>query len=156
MDSFLETLRGFLSPVWLWLVVGIILLILEFEIPGLIVFFFAVGAFATAVVCLIPDVPLSIQLLVFLTVSIVSLLLLRKYLKNIFHGYTQSNPDESVIEEDFKGKKVLVISGIAPGRPGKVEFNGTGWEAEADEEIPADSLVEIVNIRNLSLIVKKV
>jgi inner membrane protein len=156
MESFLESLKGFLTPVWLWLVAGIILLILELELPGLILFFFAVGAFVTAVVCIIPDVPLSIQLLVFLVVSVVSLVLLRKCLKNIFYGYTKSESNESVIEQDFKGKKVVVTSNIAPGRPGKVEFNGTDWKAEADEEILADTLVEIVDIRNLSLIVKKV
>ena len=156
MESFIETLRGFLSPGWLWFIAGMVLLILEFEMPGLIVFFFGVGAIVTAVLTWLLPIPLAVQLGIFLVVSIASLVLLRKYLKSIFYGYTNSEDNESVLEEDFKGKRVIVISDIAPGRPGKVDFQGTHWKAEADEEIPVDSLVEIITNHNLSLYVKKV
>lgn len=156
MESFIESLREFLTPGWLWFLAGMLLLIIEFGMPGLIALFFGIGAIVTAIFTWIFPIPLAFQLTIFLIVSVASLVLLRKHFKTIFYGYTKSGESESIIEEDFKGKRVVVTSDIAPGRPGKVEFQGTQWIAEADEEIAADSLVEIITNRNLSLYVKKV
>ena len=44
----MDALKGFMRPEFVWAVVGMLLLLAEFGLPGLIVFFFALGAFLVA------------------------------------------------------------------------------------------------------------
>ena len=55
----METLKDFFKPELIWILVGIILFVMEFGVPGLIVFFFGVGACAVAVVCFFAETKLA-------------------------------------------------------------------------------------------------
>jgi len=56
--------------------------------------------------------------------------------------------------EEFIGQKAVVKEKITPKAGGKVEFHGTNWLAEADEEIAVETVVEIVGKENITLKVK--
>jgi membrane protein implicated in regulation of membrane protease activity len=150
----METLKEFLKPELIWFIIGLVLLIAEFVMPGLIIFFFGIGACVVALVCLLTDISLNTQLLIFILSSILSLLCLRRWLKGIFMGYIVSKQDITENIEEFIGKRAVVKEKITPQVPGKVEFHGTNWTAEADEEIAAETPVKIVGKDNITLKVK--
>jgi len=129
------------------------LLVVEFTMPGLVIFFFGVAAWVVALVCFFVDLSLNAQLGLFLVSSVLLIIALRKYVKNIFIGDVQEE-DGSQQMEGFKGEKARVTEAIKPPRSGRIEFRGTGWNAESDQEIEIGVTVEIIGKRNITLMVK--
>lgn len=139
-----------------WFVVGLVLALAEFIIPGLIVIFFAVGAWITALALMAGVIEsFNEQLLVFLISSILSLVLFRKHGRRYFEGKVSGKllPGESL--DDVSGQRAVALTAIKPNAlGGKVEFNGTPWAAEAEVEIVPGAVVEIVSRNNLTLRVR--
>jgi len=152
----MERLKEFLTPEIIWFLVGLVLVLAEFMIPGLVIIFFAIGAWIVAAVCLIEPQSLTVQLGVFLVSSVVSLLVLRRWAKGVFKGFGAVNADMNVDLEEFIGQRAVVTKAITPTTTGKVEFHGTGWNAEATEEIAEGTTVEIIQKDNLTLKVKTI
>jgi membrane protein implicated in regulation of membrane protease activity len=150
----MDIIKDFLRPEIIWFLVGLVLLILEFILPGLIIAFFGVGAWIVALVCLITDISLNTQLIIFIISSVLSLLCLRKWLKGIFLGHSGSKQNLEENLEEFIGQKAVVKEKIMPNSGGKVEFHGTNWLAEADEEIAEGATVRIIGKDNITLKVK--
>ena len=147
-------------PSWLnaelvWFIIGLVLLLLEFTLPGIIIFFFGIGAWITGLVCFFVDIDVNVQLIIFLVSSVVLLLLFRKRIKGMFEKKEGEYPNLESPDE-FRGRKVKVVREIAPDSPGKVEFRGTQWAAEADVSISEGATVEIVDKSNITLKVKPV
>jgi membrane protein implicated in regulation of membrane protease activity len=149
-----DSIKEYLKPELIWFLVGLLLLLLEFAAPGLIVFFFGLGACIVAVVCLLTDITLNTQLIIFIVSSFLFLLILRKWLKGVFLGHTTSKQDLTEDLEDFLGQRAVVKEKIVPKAGGKVEFHGTNWVAQADQEIPEGTVVEIIGKENITLKVK--
>ena len=155
----LDAIKDFLKPELIWFLVGLVLLVFEFIMPGLIIGFFGVGAWIVAIICLLSAYvtgSINTQLIIFIIASVLSLLLLRKWLKGIFIGHVKSKQDMTEDLNEFIGERVVVKEKITPKAGGKVELHGTNWEAEADEEIAAGTVVEIIAKDNLTLKVKVV
>lgn len=148
-------LNDWLDPKVLWIVAGIVMLILEFIIPGLIIFFFGAGAILTGIVCMVFDVPIGLQFIIFGVTSVVSLILLRNRFSSVFHGKVNSSSTENDFDEVI-GEKCKVVQTIPANNFGKVEFRGSNWKAIADEEISVDETVEIIKKENITLKVKKI
>lgn len=146
----------------IWFIAGVVFFLLELAIPGFVIFFFGIGAWVVGIAALFGLENLTIQLIIFLAVSILSLIFFRKKVHGIFKGKAKtfdSKDDDKLGEfiEDVIGKKAKVIVDIIPGDiNGKVEFRGTQWEAEADEEIKAGAVVEIIGRDSITLKVKAV
>jgi len=150
----METWADWLNPPVIWFIVGFVLILLEFGIPGLITLFFGIGAWIVAILCLFIDMSIDIQLIIFIIVSVISLIFLRKHFKKLYRGKMDKSkfgPDEL---EEFIGHKAKATNEIAPNHPGKVEFHGTQWSAESNEEIKKGEIVEIIEKNNLTFIVK--
>jgi membrane protein implicated in regulation of membrane protease activity len=150
----MDTLKDFLKPEIIWFLIGLALLIMEFVLPGLIIAFFGIGAWIVALVCLITNIGINTQLIIFIVSSVLSLLCLRKWLKGVFLGHTVSKQNLKENLEEFIGQKAVVKENITPKSGGKVEFHGTNWAAEADEEIAKGTVVEIIGKDNITLKVK--
>jgi membrane protein implicated in regulation of membrane protease activity len=148
--------KDFLKPEYIWAFVGVFLLIMEVFMPGLIVFFFGVGALVVAIACAIWHITINTQLILFMMTSVVLLIALRRWLKGVFMGFTSDSQDSQKNTQDFVGKKVIVIQAISSIQPGIVELNGTNWKAAAQTAIEAGSVVEILGNDNLTLLVKPV
>jgi len=144
-----------LSPELVWFVLGLILIMLEFGIPGLVTIFFGLGAWVVALLCLLFNIPLNLQIIVFIIASIIPLVLLRKWFKTLLEGRTNVGPVDIEELEEFLGKKAVVVQKITPETKGRVEFRGSTWKAEAYETIPVGTSVEIVDKNNITLVVKK-
>lgn len=140
------------SPAFWWAIVGIGLMLCEFMVPGLILFFFGLGALITALAALfVPS--LAVQLAVFAAASLVSLFGLRRLLKPVFMG-KESAVNEDTFSEGMTGQEAAVSQAILPGEAGKVMLNGTAWKAEADEPLAVGDKVVVTGQRSLTLIVK--
>lgn len=152
MDAWREWLR----PDLIWFFIGLFLLFVEMVLPGLIVAFFAFGAWVVAAVQLFHPLTLNQQLALFIMASVLLLALARSWLKNMFSGYVSSRNDGSVDLGEFVGQRAMVIQKITPKLPGRVEFHGTTWQAEADGDIAEGTVVEIREKDNLTLRVRPV
>ncbi|MGB9697121.1 MAG: NfeD family protein [Ignavibacteria bacterium] len=140
-----------------WFLIGIGFMLLEFIVPGFVIFFFGAGAWVVALVTALGVNNLNVQLLVFLVSSILLLVLLRTSVKKYFEGKVSKKDLGEELIESVKGEKAVVVSDISPNKiGGKVEFHGTHWNAEADEEIKKGEVVEIMDRKNLVLKVKKI
>ena len=137
-------LKEWLKPELIWFLSGLIMLLSEFAMPGLIIFFFGIGAWLVALICLFTDISINIQLTLFLIASILLLVSLRKWLKNIFVGRTDPKESTDELLQEFVGGKAVVIREIDPQTGGKVEFHGTNWNAESDEIIDQGTSVQII------------
>ncbi len=146
------SLQEWLSPQVVWFALGIVLLLVEFASPGLIAGFFGLGAWLVALLCLVVEIPLNLQLCIFVILSVVSLLGFRSKFKTLLNQ--EGRVAHDTISEEFVGRRALVTREIQSDRAGKVEFRGTYWEAEAEETIPVDSAVEIVGKKNLTVTVR--
>ncbi len=143
-----------MDPVLFWFLLGLALMLAELVLPGFVILFFGIGAWVTAAAIALGLLPsFNGQLIVFLIASVGSLLLFRKKGRAIFVGRVAGTPDADL--EDVVGRKAVVVAEIRPqALDGKVEFNGTHWQAESDTTIAVGTTVEIARRSNLILFVK--
>jgi len=139
------------NPGLLWFIAGLALLLTELFAPSLILVFFGLGAWIVTALCLLFNIGLPTQLIVFAVSSIVLLVFLRKKLKPVFLGYVSSKQNSGQNMDDFFEKEAVVVARIEPGKPGKVEFNGVAWDAVSDSGLDVDSRVKIIDRSGLKL-----
>ncbi|MGQ9620412.1 MAG: NfeD family protein [Bacteroidales bacterium] len=140
------------KPELLWFILGLILFLLELVLPGFVIFFFGLGAWVTALACLLFSPGTDIQILIFAVTSVLSLVALRRLIqKKIFYGKTDYG---ELVEDEFTGKEAKALTDITPGKKGKVEFKGTTWSAESEVTVEEGDIVIIMKKDNFNLIVK--
>ncbi|TAJ15348.1 NfeD family protein [Marinilabiliaceae bacterium JC017] len=138
------------NPVLAWFLVGLVLLFLEFLIPGVLVLFFGVGAWLTALACLFFDISLGLQFFIFGISSVCIMLMLRKrIMTKLYKRDAVNDPDE-----EFIGQIGVCEKKIIPNDTGKVAFKGTSWNASSPMEIAVGKKVRIIGKEGLSLIVQ--
>lgn len=150
----MEIIKDLLKPEIIWTLVGLGLLFLELMLPGLIVFFFGVGALIVAGICFFAEISINLQLGIFIVTSIALLIILRGLLKKVFMGHSKSADGDGSSLSEFVGERAIVKEKITPQRPGKVEFHGSNWAAIADGTIEEGATVEITAQDNITLKVK--
>ncbi len=152
----MDGLKDFLRPELIWFAVGLVLLIGEFIIPGLIIAFFAVGAWIVAGVCLATPISLNAQLALFIASSVICLVGARRWVRGMFSGFATDKQDASIDINEFVGQRAVVTNAITSTLAGRVEFHGTHWTAKADEAIAEGAVVEITKKESATLTVKPV
>ena len=134
----------------IWLVLMVVFIAMEAATVQLISTWFAVGALASMIVCLL-GAEVWLQLVVFFAVSIVLLSLLfpmaRKHLKP---KLVATNADALV------NRICVVTEDIDPVEGGRVKLGDVTWSARADAVIPAGSLVKILRIQGTKVFVEQV
>ncbi len=142
-------------PELIWFLIGLVLLLIEFSAPGLVIFFFGLGAWFVAATCAFIPLELNGQLGLFLLVSVLSLLFFRKRLQQIFGG----RRDEVVAEDEasqFTGHHGRLTESVRDGQRGRMEINGTSWQVESKVPIVAGTLVEVVGKNSITLKVRSI
>jgi membrane protein implicated in regulation of membrane protease activity len=142
----------FSRPEIFWFVLGLVLFLLELVVPGFFIFFFGLGAWVTALVCLIGQPGTNLQIIIFAITSVISLILLRRIIQKKFF-YSKGTQSED-IEDEFTGKEALATIDFGGIKNGKVEFKGTTWDAESSSEINEGQRVIIIEKDSFKLIVK--
>ena len=137
-------LGNLVTPWLVWFLLGVAVAFLELYLPGFIVLFFGFGCWVTAAAVAVWDLSLTAQVGTFITASVLSLLLLRKWLIGVFRGASSDSLDDGL--DDFPhGARVTVRQTITPSVHGRIQYRGTTWPAAADETIEAGSPAEIVD-----------
>ena len=125
----------------IWLIMGFICFVLEMALPGFIVIFFGIGAWITALACWFLPISVNQQLAIFLIVSLITLLTLRRFIQRRFSGDDSAETDGVSV---VVGESVIVLEDIEPPKEGKIRYSGTQWRAIADEPVAKDSPAVIV------------
>lgn len=144
-------MEGFLNNAVIWFGLGLALFLLEFLVPGFILFFFGVGAWIVAIITFFFDISINTQLIIFVASSVLSVLLFRNWVKRKF-GLGLSATE--MLEDEFIGKTAIAETPIYPGKKGRVEFKGTEWDACSEEPIAPGENVIITRIESILLHVK--
>jgi inner membrane protein len=139
----------FSRPELLWFLIGLALFLLELVVPGFIIFFFGVGAWVTALICLIANPGTNLQIVIFAVASVLSLIALRRIIQKRF--FYSKNSNSEAVEDEFTGKEGIAIMDFGKTIKGKVEFKGTRWNAESETEIKEGQSVIIVKKESLNL-----
>jgi membrane protein implicated in regulation of membrane protease activity len=123
-------MESFFLAWWMWLVVGVVLLLAEMAAPGgFYLFFFGVGAMAVGLLAAADLAgPLWLQLLLFAGVSVLALLLFRQRLLQTFH-----KPGKEV--DTMVGEAGVLLADLAAGDTGKIELRGTVWKARTSSGV---------------------
>lgn len=144
MDQFFST------PV-IWFIIGFIFFLLEFAVPGFILFFFGLGAWTVAALVMLTDISLNTQIMTFLGVSLLSVIVLRSWIRKKLR---MTSPRDRDLPDEIIGKTATAETPIMPGRQGKVRFRGTSWNAASTDVIEEGQEVTIVGYESILLHVK--
>jgi membrane protein implicated in regulation of membrane protease activity len=121
-----------MSATVVWVIGGVLCALVELATPLMVVIFFAFGALAAAVAAGI-GYGLDWQIGSFITVSILSLALLRKRARAFFSGRAKPGEDEGA--HPMAGRSGVVSKSIAPPEPGEIHIGGSFWRATADRSV---------------------
>ncbi|MDA8126136.1 MAG: NfeD family protein [Deltaproteobacteria bacterium] len=132
-------------PWLLWFLAGIAIMLAELAVPGFVILFFGVGCWGAAVVAVFAPESYSVQVAVFLTVAVISLITLRKVAMRVFVGRSEG-PDTDDEGNVPKGARVTLEENLEAGRVGRVRFRGALWDAVSEERIPAGADAEIIGV----------
>nr|WP_320117577.1 NfeD family protein [uncultured Marinifilum sp.] len=141
--------------IWhLWLFLTISLFVIEIIILTFTSLCFGAGAFVTGILAYL-GCDTSIQITSFLMISIISLLLVKPYLKNnmVSHTALKMNFSDNLI-----GKEAYVIEKINQSKNiGKVIIGGSAWKAKSlyGEEIRKGAFVRIIKFDQFTVTVKE-
>ncbi|ABS25143.1 NfeD family protein [Anaeromyxobacter sp. Fw109-5] len=109
---------------WLWVLVGLALLLVELVTPGgLFALFFGVGALCVAVLAAL-GVGSVAQWLAFSALSLALLATLRRALQDRLQG--RHAPVDSLV-----GEEAVLLADLPPGGEAKAELRGVPWNARA-------------------------
>ncbi|KAF3981046.1 MAG: NfeD family protein [Methylococcales symbiont of Hymedesmia sp. n. MRB-2018] len=138
---------------WYWWVFAIFMLGTEVMAPGFFFLWLSVAGFVVGLeLFLIPSTSVEIQLLLFSTLSIVSIYSWRRYGKTY-----RSESDQPLLSQrgvQYIGRIFSVSQAIENGR-GKVKIGDSIWTVEGDD-CAVDTKVEVVDIDGTIFTVKAV
>ena len=130
----------------IWFLIGVGFLIAEFIIPTFIMFFFAIGAVIVSIVTACFDLSINSQIILFALSSVISLVLLRNYMKNIFKGNESKGEDKYFDNTIDSNENIGIVSKtIDPNSFGQIKYKGTFYKAQSDSFIDEGKKVKIVS-----------
>lgn len=139
------------NPATVWFIIGLICVVAEFMIPGVVIIFFGAGAWVVALLLLVIKVNFLLQLIIFAGVSVLCLVLLRKQV------IQQKNnlPDPT---DEFMGKTAIVHKEFKSGEIGQVTFKGALWKASttAAKSLVPGEYVRIIGHESIVLQVESI
>lgn len=137
---------------WIWMLLGLLLLLAELVTPGGFYFiFFGVGAVVVGSLAgMDSGGPVWFQLLLFSVLSLASLWLFREKLLKL----TEGAPDQNV--DSLIGETAVAIDEIPANGIGKVELRGTAWNARnvGDKPLKNGARAKAERIEGLMLFVR--
>jgi membrane protein implicated in regulation of membrane protease activity len=132
---------------WLWVVMGVVLLVVEMATPGgLFAIFFGIGAFLIAPVAAL-GAPPWVQWMLYTAASLVMLATLRGVLAQRLKA-RGSGPVDSLV-----GESATLLDDLAPGGEAKAELRGTQWNARSTSAvaIPRGRRCHVERVEGLTL-----
>ena len=138
----------------IWLGIFVLAIVIEALTADLVTIWFAFGGVIALVISFIPGVNWWIELIVFMVISVVTLLCLRPIATKLLkRNIVSSNVDEMI------HKKGKMIKGCDELNHGEVKINGVIWTAISSDEhqdIKEGTLVEVLAVDGNKLVVKEI
>jgi membrane protein implicated in regulation of membrane protease activity len=133
---------------WLWLLVGVGLLIVELVTAGsFFAFFFGAAAFIVGLLTALHlGGPEWVQWALFVVLSGGGVLIFRRPVMQRFGLHPPALP-----EQEMRGEWALVTEEVRPGAVGKVELRGTTWTARANRTVHVGERVPVERIDGLTV-----
>ena len=142
-----------ISMTVLWLIILVVLVIIELLTMGLTTIWFAGGALVATVLSIF-NVPVSVQIIVFLVVSAVLLYFTRPIAVKYFNKDRVRTNAESLV-----GRQAIVISEIDNLQGiGQVSIGGMEWSARTRDDntkLPVGTVATVLAINGVKLIVEE-
>ena len=138
--------------IYIWLGLTVVFALLEAASAQLTTVWFALGSVVAFILALCGVKSVTVQVIVFVVVSVAALVLTRPLVKKILHKRVEAtNADRNVGETGVTVTEINNIDG-----KGEVKVNGTVWTARSldDSVIPQGVKVTVVRIEGVKLIVK--
>jgi membrane protein implicated in regulation of membrane protease activity len=143
------------NPVLIWFLAGLALLLFEFTVPGIILVFFGIGAWITALTTWAGLTGgWTSQLLTFAVSSVVLLVFLRRRFRTRLFGHLTGGQDPQDNLDEFRGQVVVVTQDIDPEQGGRVEYKGADWSARCNLALPAGCRAVILSVDGITLVVR--
>lgn len=152
------------NPTFLWLCFGVVLMISEFVVPGLIVVFLGVAAVLVAGAQHLGWVSeLPNALLLWFLLSLGMVLFLRSFLEALLPGETERTSTDE--DADTFGSLVSVVAecGVGEGNGGRIVLHGVEWPAQVtgipgqpNRSIKQGAAAEIVGRENLTWLIEPI
>jgi membrane protein implicated in regulation of membrane protease activity len=137
---------------WMWMLLGLMLLLAELVTPGGFYFiFFGIGAVVVGILAGIGAAgPAWLQFLLFSILSLVTLWLFREKLLRL----TQETPDQKV--DSLIGETAVAMGEIPVNGIGKVELRGAAWNARntGGEVLKNSQRAKVERVEGLMLFVR--
>ena len=133
---------------YIWLAIAVILAIIEMSTVNLVSIWYIISSIASMIASLFTD-NVGIQVAIFVLGGTLLLILTKDAIKKILPVSTKTNIDRII------GMKGIVTEKITKKTPGAVKVDGKYWTAVADESIPVDETVLILEINSTKLKVKR-
>ena len=133
---------------YIWLIIAISLAILEMITINLVSIWFVISALVAMIASLfIENIP--IQITIFVILGLILLILTKDAIKKLVPEKSKTNIDRII------GMEGIVTEKITKKNSGEVKVDGKKWTAIADETIPEESIVKILEINSTKLKVKR-
>ncbi|MBO6241166.1 MAG: NfeD family protein [Butyrivibrio sp.] len=137
----------------IWLIVAVVFGILELITTSLVSIWFVFGAVVAMIVALF-NAPVLFQVIVFIIISVVSLLFTRPLAKKYLNDKIVKTNIDSLV-----GRTLIAKTDIDNLKmSGKADLDGTTWivVSEDDSLISAGEEIEVVKIEGAKLIVRRI
>lgn len=146
MEALLAWLEG--ANHWGWWIFGILLIVLEVAAPGAVFLWMGIAAGVVGVaVFFAPGLPWEYQFLVFAILSVVSVLVARRYLKS--RPIETDQPSLNRRGSQYIGRVFTLAEPIVDGR-GKLHVDDTMWKIEGPD-LPQGKKVTVTTIEGVIL-----
>lgn len=137
----------------IWLGIFVLSLVIEAIGADLVSIFFAAGSLVALIIAFIPEVPWWVEIIVFVVISIASLLALRPVIKRFMkRNIISSNVDEFIHETAIVTEKVDRLH-IGAVKRGDITWTAIGLNDKDKFEVGEE--VEILAIKGNKLIIGK-
>lgn len=133
-----------MSAATIWILLGTLCFGVEVISMTLVLVFFGVGAWAAAAAAWL-DLTFAPQVLLFITCSLLTLVLLRSRLRRVFSG--QARTSRPAPEHLLIGRTGVVTKALHHGETGEISIDGSFWRAVAESDIAEGKPVRVLGHR---------
>ena len=141
--QYLETLAY-----WDWFIAGLVLVILEIFAPGAVFLWLGIAAGVVgAVVFFAPDLDWKFQFTLFAVLSVVSIVVSRRYLKR--RPLETDHPNLNRRGAQYVGRDLILDAALSGGR-GRLRVDDTTWRVEGPD-LPAGAKVRVTAVNGATL-----
>lgn len=137
--------------IWVWLGIIVLSLVIEFSTMEMASIWFAIGGFFSLILAAF-SVDLTYQLIVFIVVSLLLLISVRKWALKLL-----TNNDDKTNLQLLVGEEFELITAINNGVGGTVKVNGVVWSVICNnaKNLKTGAKVKVLEIKGNKLVVEK-